>query len=900
MAERSRVRLVAAPDQWPLVGRSVEVELGVRLLGESGRCLAIGGVPGVGKSRLAAEIARRVADATAGSVVHVAAADTPSPLLAPLLAAAGMVANCEFDAVETFIGGVVDAVLAIGGGRGVVLVIDDAHHLDDHAAAAVRQLSAAGLARIVATFRSGADVPADVAALWRNDGGERLELQPLSALELRQLADAVLDGPLSAESADRLAEYSGGNCLALRELLLDGIESGRLRCERGIFNWRPTGRAGRRLVDLVDSWVGSLGDGERAMVLATALAGRISRAALVDLGDEPGLCRLEERGALSVDRDEVVLTHPLYGEVARARAGDEEIRATLAHLVLAFVGRAADGRRPTEPDLLKVGRWLGELASQPDAWARVCGDLADHRELLAGAAERAVRLGDVEAAGGLAAAAVECGVEAAFAALAEAHERSGRPDDASRALDRFWAVTSPLPVPTVRRAAQTDLTLCLLHRRDLGAAELAVARVLDRLDRAGGEADDVAFVHALHASYLTMIGEFVGAEPLLAELDSRDPATRLRAIAARVSTLVGAGRCREAAALGEEALVVALREQAAVPEGLRWSISALAGAHLVGGDLARLAELGVLGRDVAASDSEGGAFRASANGRAALLAGRAEAAAAELADAVAWYERRRQVARLRWALALLAEANSLLGDHAASQRAASEASALERSGALFDHDADRALAWVASTSPGSSFGAGAGLAVADRARDLGLRPLELLALWDVFRLGGRSAVRRRLTALTPTVDSAIGDLVGAVVRARDGKALDAAAGAMADAGFLLWAAETARRAGAAHAQESSRAASRRSYHAARRWWSDLGCPASPLMAGSAEPDGSPPTRLGLTPREAEVARLAAEGMASRAIADALGVSSRTVDNLLGRVYAKLGVARRSELADRLG
>jgi len=56
----------------------------------------------------------------------------------------------------------------------------------------------------------------------------------------------------------------------------------------------------------------------------------------------------------------------------------------------------------------------------------------------------------------------------------------------------------------------------------------------------------------------------------------------------------------------------------------------------------------------------------------------------------------------------------------------------------------------------------------------------------------------------------------------------------------------------------------------------------------------------LTAREAEVARLVAAGATSRRVADDLGVSVRTVDNLLGRVYVKLGIAGRGELADALG
>jgi DNA-binding CsgD family transcriptional regulator len=55
---------------------------------------------------------------------------------------------------------------------------------------------------------------------------------------------------------------------------------------------------------------------------------------------------------------------------------------------------------------------------------------------------------------------------------------------------------------------------------------------------------------------------------------------------------------------------------------------------------------------------------------------------------------------------------------------------------------------------------------------------------------------------------------------------------------------------------------------------------------------SPPD---LTPREEEIAGLAAKGMTSRAIAERLVISVRTVDNALQHVYDKLGITSRSEL-----
>ena len=59
------------------------------------------------------------------------------------------------------------------------------------------------------------------------------------------------------------------------------------------------------------------------------------------------------------------------------------------------------------------------------------------------------------------------------------------------------------------------------------------------------------------------------------------------------------------------------------------------------------------------------------------------------------------------------------------------------------------------------------------------------------------------------------------------------------------------------------------------------------------------TQALLSSREIEVAALAAAGMANKEIACRLSVSVRTVENHLQRVYEKLGVARRADLAQAL-
>lgn len=58
---------------------------------------------------------------------------------------------------------------------------------------------------------------------------------------------------------------------------------------------------------------------------------------------------------------------------------------------------------------------------------------------------------------------------------------------------------------------------------------------------------------------------------------------------------------------------------------------------------------------------------------------------------------------------------------------------------------------------------------------------------------------------------------------------------------------------------------------------------------------TPSLRSALTPRQWDVAVLVAEGRTNRAIGDALGISDRTVEVHLGRVYNSLGVRSRAEL-----
>jgi DNA-binding NarL/FixJ family response regulator len=129
--------------------------------------------------------------------------------------------------------------------------------------------------------------------------------------------------------------------------------------------------------------------------------------------------------------------------------------------------------------------------------------------------------------------------------------------------------------------------------------------------------------------------------------------------------------------------------------------------------------------------------------------------------------------------------------------------------------------------------------------------------------------------------------------AGDGSALDAAAEAFEKTGALLLAAEAATAAATTWQRSGD---GRKATFAERR--------AATLAAaceGARTPALaiSPNAQFALTPRELEVASLAARGLSNKEIAARLFLSTRTVENKLHTTYEKLGIEGRGGLAAAL-
>jgi DNA-binding CsgD family transcriptional regulator len=249
----------------------------------------------------------------------------------------------------------------------------------------------------------------------------------------------------------------------------------------------------------------------------------------------------------------------------------------------------------------------------------------------------------------------------------------------------------------------------------------------------------------------------------------------------------------------------------------------------------------------------------------------------------------------RWGLAGIALAAGQMGDRASCEAAVSELAAMPLpSVRLMDVNVLRGQAW-AHVSAGDLTTARETLWEAKHlAGKWGQHAGAAEALFDLLRIGEHDAIEE-LRGLAGQVD---GDFMTArithaeAIVEQDPLLAGRAAEQFESIGALLLAAESA---ALDHRLSRGRGLHRRAAAASAT---------TERLAARCEGASTPALSLAqdverLSSREREVALLAANGMTSRAIAERLYVAKRTVDNHLQRIYTKLGVTGRHQLAARL-
>ncbi len=897
--EWARIPAVTRSGRAPLLGRDAELGLIADALVRPGCSgVVITGEAGVGKSRLAAEALTRAADGGAPTqrlLATASLASVPFGVVAPLLAAQPTGRRDPLDAV-------VDAIRALGAddrsGR-LVLGIDDAHHLDPGSVAVVQLAATTGLAFVVLTVRAGEPVPDGITALWKDAGAERLDLQPLSRQEVGDLAEAVLGGPLDEISRLRLWDGSQGNPLVVLELLGDGSTAS---WHDGVWRWTGMPSDAGRLEELLGARLGEL-DQPLADVaelvtlwepLPLDLLESLTAPGAVEAAEAADLIRVETTGR----RQGAAFTHPLYGEVVRRRMPALRRRNRLRQLTEAVDGTArrraadtvalAEWRDQTGDNV--DGRLLAEAASiLSHGFARSLAAELDPHALHASPVPTADYLG----AERLAQRGWDLQPDAVSGVvLAEILMMTGRPDEADEVLaeaqqrcaddeERFRVVD-----------ARADLAFWVRDRADLAGQVLAEVEgtVADPAIRA-----DLAMSRG---GYVFNAGDTAGTLAITgAVLDQPDAGLRAtgRAAVTRAAALLFAGRAGDALELldahEDTAFALFAETPLVVAEFLMGRAVAL---RLLG----RYEEAGAIlvscVEMAAASGSEDG-IAEFGGGLGVLALDRGD-----LGEAI----RRLTEADTRFALfdplghgalssASLARAHAMAGDpDAAADAVRRMEPRRRRTVRVYDTELDLGVAWANAAAGDVQGAAEQALGVAAAAGERGQHWFEAFALHEAVRLGARPAAARRLEELRSSVQ---GDLMVAWADhagATDGAALDAASAAFADLGANLLAAEAAAEATVAHRRAGLRSRALASEATASRLAALCGRPRTPALLAVGGSDG-----VRLTRRERDIARLAAEGRSNAEIADRLRVSVRTVEGHLYQAFAKLGVTRRSDLAD---
>ena len=208
---------------------------------------------------------------------------------------------------------------------------------------------------------------------------------------------------------------------------------------------------------------------------------------------------------------------------------------------------------------------------------------------------------------------------------------------------------------------------------------------------------------------------------------------------------------------------------------------------------------------------------------------------------------------------------------------------------------DRASAWLRLDEIGSAATAAQFVEQAERAVADTHLVWGAWQLHDAVRLGHPEPARSHLATLAERVQ---GEMVTTMARhalalaSTDGLELERVASAFEGMGARLFAAEAAAQAQQAYLRAGRERLAR--VAGARASLLAAGCP------GVQTPALRDAVPVPLTVRELEIARLAADGLSSREVADRLRISVRTVDNHLGTIYSKLGVRSRAELSGVIG
>lgn len=868
---------------WPIVGREAELQEFADLVIHQKASLVLAGPAGVGKTRLASELAGRCVRAglTAVSVTGTSSSvDIPFGAFAPLLPPLDPELVGRVDAQADLLRRTAMTLVQAASPRRMVLIVDDGHSLDGASATLVYQLATTTSASVIATVRTGEPAPQPITKLWKDNLAVRRDVAGLSARGVGELLSTVLSAPLDPSAVAELRDRSDGNVLFLRELVLGAVRSQTLRNDGGI--WRLCGplTVSDRLSELIRVRLDALTADELRVLELVGVGEPLAITELTVLG-EPEVAERLERMKVLVSQAEgselkVRFAHPLYGDVIRNQTPALRRHALARSLADAVEAIGSPGR----DDLLRVAVWRLEggggtaelmLAAAREARWRYDFTLAERLARAAQASDAgpeadllAAQLASLQGRGDVA--------EQQFATLTEVVR-----DDNLRgavAISRIDNLAFYLgrPVEGVTAAEHAEEVLQNQRWRDQIQARRSALVFSIRGPRAGAEvaipllerADGEALVWAAQVAAFTLgrLGRI--AEGL--DVNDRGQAARLKVdtpmdwypwthLFFRCQLLAWSGRFADAGALANAQYETALAEHSG--EAQAWFAW-----HLV-----------------SMAPEQGNVDSAIRHGR----------------EAVVHFRELGRPQFMAFGLTYLAMALSLGGRAEDAIETLQTLDGLGMSDYFMGVDPLQARAWTAVAAGDLPTARRHLYDAASQGRAIGDFVGASAALHGLARLGHAREVLADLNDVASRVEGQLVrvrcDHVRALARANADQ-LSEVARSFEAMGANLLAAEAA----ADAAVELRKSSDYRRFTAAERYAQLLAERCEGAITPALSRISSPAT---LTRAERDAALLAAAGRSNKEIADELHLSVRTVEGRLQRAYARLGVGNRRELADAL-
>jgi DNA-binding CsgD family transcriptional regulator/type II secretory pathway predicted ATPase ExeA len=848
-----------------LIAREHElVEIAVAL--HSGAGALVTGDAGVGKTALVSAAVERVASA-GGHVARIVATSASRSMpfggVAPLL-------PDDLTSLHPalVLGAVARRLREAAGNQVPVVVVDDAHLLDDHSAATVLGLVTSGAARALVTARTGEPAPDAVTVLWKDRLLHLVEIGPLDQAQTADFLTRRLEGDVSPATVELLWVQTRGNPLYLTEMVEYGRSAQRLANAGGVWLWRGDLDIPPRLADLVDGHFHGLTEPGQDAVAALVLGEPLPSDVVTAVAGPEALAELDRRDIVDIDtrhgRTMVRFAHPVLAAAAARTLGSSR-RSRLAERLVGAFGPADTVRRaswqldvdgPVDPGLLLAGA-RRMLLTKPALAARL--------------AERAV--------------ASDPGPGAAIV-LAGAQAELGDLDGARRAHALAAARVRHDADLVALRVDELALTAFSERRPDAALGRLLELR-RELPERFGIELDST---HALLTMFVARPTEALAlADRVLAADPPLASATRART--ARIAGLSFTDRGDEAVAESEQLLaLVAAEPVGPYAQGLAHAIAAMA----------RLSNW----------DEDDATSTDPASGRWPVPPA---AEADRRIDAVAWplIEGARRLIEGQVGLAEVPLREAVVQQRAGEGLFRSEAVTLfavclaargavdEADVVLAESPPDRLAIypglgeWAAAAvdaARGRPSAVEHALAAASEAHEAGSVVSTVAYLAEAARMGAAPRAAELLGGLGRQPIAPVTSARAVGIRARasgDGLSLLDAAERHAALGMVGPALELAGLAVAALGRGPARRRDR-----AQALVTEM------RRRLRVAPSAAEPV-VPLTRRELEVARLAVSGMSDRDIATTLVVSVRTVESHLAACYRKLDISSRQALRDVL-